>query len=60
MGSNFVAAHHNLDNLIAIIDYSKLQSIYSPEQTLNLEPFKDKWEAFGWNVQEVDGHHQKN
>ena len=63
-GSNWeailFAAHHNLDNLIAIVDYNKLQSIYSPKQTLNLEPFKDKWEAFGWNVQEVDGHdHEK-
>ena len=62
-GSNWEAilfsAHHNLDNLITIIDYNKLQSIYSPEQTLNLEPFKDKWEAFGWNVQEVDGHDHK-
>ena len=62
-GSNWeailFAAHHNLDNLIAIVDYNKLQSIYSPKQTLNLEPFKDKWEAFGWNVQEVDGHDQK-
>ena len=62
-GSNWEAilfsAHHNLDNLITIVDYNKLQSIYSPEQTLNLEPFKDKWEAFGWNVHEVDGHDHK-
>ena len=62
-GSNWEAilfsAHHNLDNLIAIVDYNKLQSIYSPKQTLNLEPFKDKWETFGWNVQEVDGHDHK-
>jgi len=46
-GSNWEAilfsAHHNLDNLIAIVDYNKLQSIYSPKQTLNLEPFKDKF-----------------
>ena len=43
-GSNWeailFAAHHNLDNLIAIVDYNKLQSIYSPKQTLNLEPLK--------------------
>ena len=62
-GSNWEAvlfsAHHNLDNLFAVIDYNKLQSIHSPEQTLNLEPFKDKWETFGWNVQEVDGHNHK-
>ena len=62
-GSNWEAvlfsAHHNLDNLFAVIDYNKLQSIHSPEKTLNLEPFKDKWETFGWNVQEVDGHDHK-
>jgi len=59
-GSNWEAilfsSHHKLDNLVAIVDYNKLQSIFSPMQTLNLEPFKDKWESFGWNVQEVDGH----
>lgn len=59
-GSNWEAilfsSHHNLDNLFAIVDYNKLQSIFSPEETLNLEPFKSKWESFGWNVLEVDGH----
>ena len=59
-GSNWEAilfsSHHKLDNLVAIIDYNKLQSIFSPTQTLNLEPFKDKWESFGWNVHEVNGH----
>lgn len=59
-GSNWEAimfsAHHKLDNLIAIIDYNKLQSLDSIENTLNLEPFVDKWLAFGWNVIELDGH----
>lgn len=59
-GSNWeaimFAAHHNLDNLIAIIDYNKLQSILSVKETLNLEPLKDKWESFGWKVIETDGH----
>lgn len=59
-GSNWEAilfsSHHKLDNLTAIVDYNKLQSIFSPEKTLNLEPFKDKWESFGWNVHEVNGH----
>lgn len=54
------ASHHKLDNLVAIIDRNKLQSIYSTEETLGLEPFLDKWQAFGWNVLNVDGHdHQK-
>ena len=59
-GSNWesilFASHHKLDNLVAIVDYNKLQSIYSTQKTLNLEPFKEKWEAFGWEVVEIDGH----
>ena len=63
-GSNWEAAlfapHHKLDNLVVIIDRNKLQSIHSTEDTLSLEPFVDKWQAFGWNVVNVDGHdHQK-
>jgi transketolase len=59
-GSNWealmFAAHHRLDNLVAIIDYNKLQSLTTISQTLGLEPLVDKLVAFGWNVQEVDGH----
>ena len=59
-GSNWeaamFAAHHRLDNLIAIIDYNKLQSLGSVESTLGLEPLRAKWEAFGWEVRESDGH----
>lgn len=59
-GSNWeailFAAHHKLDNLVAIIDYNKIQSLGSVESTLGLEPFADKWRAFGWGVEEVDGN----
>jgi transketolase len=59
-GSNWeailFAGHHGLDNLVAIIDYNKIQSLAPVEQTLRLEPFADKWRCFGWNVVEVDGH----
>jgi transketolase len=63
-GSNWeailFAAHHRLDNLLAIVDYNKIQSLASVDETLNLEPFADKWRSFGWSVVEVDGHdHQK-
>jgi len=62
-GSNWEAAlfapHHKLDNLVVIIDRNKLQSIHSTEDTLGLEPFVDKWQAFGWNVIEVDGHNHE-
>ena len=59
-GSNWeaflFAAHHQLDNLVAIIDYNKLQSLTTVAQTLGIEPLGAKLDAFGWHVQEVDGH----
>lgn len=59
-GSNWeammFAAHHRLDNLVAIIDYNKLQSLATIAETLALEPLADKLRAFGWAVREVDGH----
>lgn len=59
-GSNWealmFAAHHGLDNLVAIIDYNKLQSLTTVEKTLRIEPLADKMRAFGWAVREVDGH----
>lgn len=59
-GSNWeafmFASHHCLNNLIAIVDRNRLQSMKSTEDTLSLEPLRDKLEAFGWNVVEVDGH----
>jgi transketolase len=62
-GSNWeamlFAAHHKLDNLVVIIDRNMLQSIYSTEDTLALEPFSKKWMAFGWNVVEIDGHNHE-
>jgi transketolase len=50
------ASHHRLDNLTVIVDYNKLQSLKSTQETLDLEPFTSKWEAFGWSTMEVDGH----
>lgn len=50
------AGHHGLSNLIAVVDYNKIQSLASVDETLRLEPFADKWRAFGWRVQETSGH----
>jgi transketolase len=50
------APQQKLDNLIAIIDYNKLQALDRLENIVSLEPFTDKWRAFGWEVREVDGH----
>lgn len=50
------AGHHKLSNLVAIIDYNKIQSFGITKDVLDLEPFSDKWKAFKWGVHEVDGH----
>ena len=50
------ASHQKLDNLMAIIDYNKLQGFGSTKNVLNLDPLKEKFESFGWNTLEVDGH----
>jgi transketolase len=59
-GSNWeailFAPHHHLDNLIAIVDYNKIQSFGSVEEVLNLHPLADKFRAFQWGVREIDGH----
>ena len=51
-----LASHHNLDNLIAIVDYNKIQALGRTSEVLNLEPLADKWRSFGWSTEEVDGH----
>lgn len=50
------AHQYGLDNLIAVVDHNRMQSLDFCENTIALEPFGDKWAAFGWNVIEVDGH----
>jgi transketolase len=59
-GSNWeailFASHHRLGNLCAVVDYNKIQSLRPVAETLGLEPFADKWRAFGWAVIEADGH----
>ena len=50
------AHQYQLDNLIAVVDHNRMQSLDFCENTIALEPFTDKWRAFGWNVMQVDGH----
>jgi transketolase len=47
---------HDLHNLVAVVDYNRLQAMGPTEETAKLEPFADKWRAFGWDTIEVDGH----
>jgi len=51
-----LASHLKLDNLTAIIDYNKIQSFGRTDEVINLEPFAKKWQSFGWNVFETNGH----
>jgi transketolase len=53
------AQHHALDNLVAIVDYNKIQSLAPVSDTLGLEPLGKKWEGFNWSVVEVDGHNHE-
>lgn len=50
------ASHHELFNLCGIVDRNKLITHGSTESINRLEPFKAKWEAFGWAVFEIDAH----
>ena len=53
------AAHYKLDNLCGIVDYNRFQIDGRTEEIMNLEPLAKKWEAFGWQVLECDGHNIK-
>jgi transketolase len=50
------ASHYKLDNLIAILDRNKLQIDGPTEEIMHLEPLAWRWQAFGWDVIEIDGH----
>ena len=50
------AAHHQLSNLICLVDVNNQQADDQSTKVLNFEPLEDKWEAFGWYVQRVDGN----
>jgi transketolase len=50
------AAAQNLDNICVVIDYNKWQATARSNETLKLAPLRDKWDAFGWDAVEIDGH----
>lgn len=50
------ANHYGLNNLVAIVDHNKMQSLDFCENTMKLSPFAEKWRSFGWNALEIDGH----
>ena len=54
------ASKYKLNNLKVMMDYNKIQSYDFVDKVLNLEPLKKKWESFGFEVSEVNGHDVKN
>ncbi|MEZ4589839.1 MAG: transketolase [Chloroflexota bacterium] len=50
------AAHFKADNLVAILDYNKFQETGPISREMALEPLVQKWQSFGWHVEEADGH----
>ena len=50
------AGHFGLDNLTAIVDYNGMQLSGWVRRIMNLEPFAQKWQAFGWHTIDIDGH----
>jgi transketolase len=50
------AAHHRLDNLICLVDINNQQADGPSSKVMGFEPLADKWAAFGWHVQRVNGN----
>ena len=52
----WAASKFRLDNLVAILDRNRIQQDGFTEDIMPLDPMRDKWSAFNWNVIEIDGH----
>jgi transketolase len=50
------APARGLNNLIAIVDFNKLQGTGISTEIMSLEPLHEKWRAFGWHIERLDGH----
>ena len=50
------ASHYKLNNVIAFLDYNKLQIDGTNDEVMKISPVDKKFRAFGWNVQQIDGH----
>jgi len=50
------AAHHDLTNLVAIIDVNGQQALGRTSDVIDMEPLSERWRAFGWDTHEVDGN----
>jgi transketolase len=50
------ASAQKLDNLCVVVDYNKWQATARSNETLQLSPLREKWESFGWDAHQIDGH----
>ena len=50
------ASYHKVDNVVAIVDYNRIQLDGFVKDILDIEPLTDKWKSFGWHVLNIDGH----
>jgi transketolase len=50
------ASHHQVSNLIAVVDLNGQQALGYTDQVLDISPMAERWRVFGWDVHEVDGH----
>lgn len=50
------APAHGLDRITVIVDFNRWQATGRSEETMALQPLKEKWRAFGWSAYEADGH----
>ena len=50
------AAHYGLDHIIAFVDHNHLQIDGDNDDVMRVMPIEEKFEAFGWHVQSIDGH----
>ncbi len=54
------AVHYKLNNLVAILDCNHIQKMGTTKDIMSIDNWKNKFEAFGWEVREVDGHNVKD
>ena len=57
--SALTASSYKLGNLVGIVDRNHLLMTANTEDFINMEPYADKWRAFGWNAVEINGHDMK-
>ncbi len=53
------AGHRKLYNLVALVDLNKIQALGYTNNIIDMNPLNEKWKAFGWHVQECNGHDHK-